>query len=137
MKISKKRAIYFGASSIAIAICFQLFNDFACYKKSIWETFAFLWFPSIPLVPAIISLKSNNPLRAITASLCVIPFYLLAYYVDCVQPYQGGGASMIYVAVIFYGTPLAVLGAFLAGPICRVLKIEIIAVNNWHDPDAG
>jgi hypothetical protein len=137
MKISKRRAICLGASSIAIAICVQLFNDFACYKKGILETIAFLWFPAIPLVPAIISLKSNNPLRAITASLCVIPFYWLAYYVDCVQPYQGGGASMIYVAVIFYGTPLAVLGAFITGPICRVLKIEITAVNNRLDSRPG
>jgi len=112
-----------------IALCFQLFNDFVCYEKSIFETIIFLWFPAIPLIPAIVSLKSKNPLRAVPAALCVIPFYLLAYHVDCIEPYQGGGASMIYVAVIMYGTPLALLFFFITDPICRLLKIKVIDTN--------
>jgi len=126
MKISNRKAVYLGFLSILIAISFQLFNDFACYKKSIFEAVIFLWFPAIPLIPAMVSLKSRNPLRAITSSLCVVPFYLMAYYIDCLQPYKGGGASMVYVVVIMYGTPVALAGTLIADLICRVFNIKII-----------
>jgi hypothetical protein len=125
MKISHEKAVYAGVIFILIAIGFQLFNDFACYKKSIVEALLFLWFPAIPLITAIASLKSKNPLRAIPSSLSVIPFYLMAYNTDCVQPYKGGGASMIYVVVIMYGTPVAFVCAFIADGICRLFNIRI------------
>ncbi len=36
-----------------------------------------------------------------------------------------GGASMSYIAVLFWGTPCAVIGALVTGPITRVLGVSI------------
>jgi len=49
----------------------------------------------------------------------------LAYYTDCVRPYSGGGASMIYIAVLFWGTPSSLVGALVTGPVMRVLGISV------------
>lgn len=79
-----------------------------------------LWFPLIPLFPAVMYLFTSNPARAIGAALTVIPFYLMAYHTDCVLPYQGGGASMIYVVVIFFGTPAALIIGFFSGWLIKI-----------------
>jgi hypothetical protein len=105
--------------SIALAICFQLFNDVACYEKSISEIALWFWFPLIPLVPAITFARQDKPVNAIAAALVIIPFYLFAYYADCVMPYEGGGASMVYVIVVMFGTPVAIISGLLTGYIAR------------------
>lgn len=112
-------------AAIGLAVAVQLFNDFACYQKSLLESLMWLWFPLIPLTPAVLFLQSANPLRAVTAALVVIPFYALAYYTDCVLPYTGGGASMVYVIVLFYGLPTALATGLLTGPLCRWLDIRV------------
>jgi hypothetical protein len=50
---------------------------------------------------------------------------VLAYYTDCVRLYTGGEVSMIYVTVLLWGTPSAVLGALLTGPFLKVMKITV------------
>ena len=80
----------------------------------------------VPLTPAVISLFTANPLRAVGACLLFAPWLDLAYYTDCVRPYSGGRSSMIYVAVLLWGTPSAFLvGALLTGPILRLLRIRV------------
>ncbi|MDQ8020484.1 MAG: hypothetical protein REI94_01495, partial [Moraxellaceae bacterium] len=66
-----------------------------------------------------------NPLRAVGACLLFAPWLVFAYYTDCVQPYQGGGASMIYVAVLLWGSLSSLAGAVLSGPLMRLLGIRV------------
>ena len=123
--VSRKQAWGLGVGSIVVALGVQLFNDIACYERGLFEALSTLWFPAIPLVPALIALGSGNPLRAVGGSLVVIGFYLLAFYTDCVVPYSGGGASMVYVAVVMYGFPLAVVAVFVTGTLLRWMGIVI------------
>ena len=57
--------------------------------------------------------------------LLFAPWLVFAYYTDCVRPYQGGGASMIYVAVLLWGTPCAIVGALLTGPVMRLFGVSV------------
>ena len=50
-----------------------------------------------------------------------------ASVVDCVLPYRGGGASMIYIAVLIYGLPSCLIGVLLGGPLLRRLGLRITA----------
>jgi len=126
--ISRKRAIGIGIAAIAAIVAQQTFNSVACYRLS---PGAFLIvssiFVGIPLSPALAALATANPLRAVGACLLFSPWLGLAYYTDCVRPYTGGGASMVYVAVLFWGTPSALVGALLTGPVLRVFKISVAA----------
>jgi hypothetical protein len=125
--VSLRRARAVGAGAIAVAVGAQLFNDFACYQRGVLEALSTLWFPAIPLVPSLVALGTANPLRAVAGALVATGFYLLAYYVDCVVPYRGGGASMVYVAVILYGLPLALVAVLVAGPVMRWLGVVVEA----------
>jgi hypothetical protein len=126
MVISRSRAIFSGITAIAGIIAIQAFNSFACYGHDLRSFLATLGiFLFIPLLPAIISLVTANPLRAIGACLLFAPWLFLAYYTDCMRPYSGGGASMIYVAVILWGTPSSIIGALVTGPITRTLGISV------------
>jgi hypothetical protein len=64
-------------------------------------------------------------LRAVGACVLFAPWLMLAYYTDCVQPYTGGGASMIYVAVLIWGTVTSLLGALITHFVTRRAGIEI------------
>ncbi len=105
----------------------QAFNSFACYGHDLLTFFAAIGiFLVVPLLPAALSLPSANPLRAVGACLLFAPWLIFAYYTDCVRPYNGGGASMIYVAVLLWGTPSAILGALLTGPVLRALGVSVV-----------
>ncbi|QDH69922.1 Na+:solute symporter [Lysobacter alkalisoli] len=126
MVVSRSRAILSGSAAIAAVIAIQAFNSFACYSHDFSSFLAALGiFLLIPLLPAIISLATANPLRALGACLLFVPWLLLAYYTDCARPYTGGGASMIYVAVILWGTPCSIVGALVTGPIMRALGVSV------------
>ena len=126
--MARSHALWVGGFAIAMALGVQLFNDLQCYKIELSVALASLWYPAVPLVPAAIALLSDNPLRAVGGSAFVIPWYAYAYYVDCVLPYSGGGASMIYVAVIGGGFITAIVGVWATDPICRRLGISINAL---------
>jgi len=126
MVIRRNRAILSGIIAIASVIAIQAFNSFACYGHDLrlfLKTIGVFIF--IPLLPVIISLATANPLRAIGACLLLVPWLFLAYYTDCITPYTGGGASMIYVAVLLWGTPSSIIGALVTGPIMRLLGVSI------------
>jgi hypothetical protein len=125
MKLSRAHAARVGAASIGIVVVIQVFNSVACYKHDLEGMLVGMAFIAIPMLPAIISLALPNPLRAVGASAFFAPWLVWAYVIDCVFPYSGGGASMTYVAVVIWGTPCAILGAFIAAPMAKRLGIEI------------
>ena len=126
MEIPRRRALIAGAVAIALVIALQAFNSVGCYEHTLVTFVQVLgMFLLVPLLPALMSLFTANPLRAVGACLLFAPWLVFAYYTDCLQPYQGGGASMIYVAVLLWGTPCAVLGALLTGPVMRLLGMSV------------
>jgi len=104
----------------------QAFNSFSCYQHDV-ATFLSVTFTllAVPLLPALISLPLKNPLRAVGACALFAPWLVLAYYTDCIRPYSGGGASMIYVAVFLWGTITSVIGALIAPLIAKGAGIEV------------
>ena len=126
MRIRRSQATASGILAIATVILVQAFNSVACYNHTFTDFIVVLaWFVAIPLVPAFIALATANPLRAVASSAFFVPWLIFAYVVDCVMPYTGGGASMIYVAVLLWGTPSAIVGALLGGPLSRLLGLEV------------
>lgn len=128
MVITRRNARWVGVAAICGVLLLQTFNSFVCYKHDfVMFITATVFFVGVPLLPAIISLAMPNPLRAVGACVLFAPWLLLAYYTDCVLPYTGGGASMIYVAVFLWGTVTSSIGALISNPITKALGIEITA----------
>jgi len=126
LRLARSKALVLGLIAIAAVALLQTFNSFACYKHDFSAYLSALLFIGIPMLPALLSLATKNPLRAVGASLFFAPWLVFAYYVDCVASYQGGGASMIYVAVVLWGLPSALACALITGPILRLLKVEVV-----------
>lgn len=126
MTLSRPFAVGISIGAILLVVALEVLNSTLCYHLDIRQfRDGFLTFVAPALLVAIIALFTRNPLRAVGACLCFAPWLLFAYYTDCVRPYAGGGASMIYVAVLFWGLPSAFLGAIAAGPVLRYLGIEV------------
>ena len=126
MQITRKRALTIGTSAITGILLLQAFIGFGCYGQDlIMFITGIAWFLAIPLLPAVLSLLRANPLGAVGACLLVAPWMLFAYYIDCVKPYAGGGASLAYVAVLLYGTPGAILGALITPWLTKKAGLEI------------
>ena len=126
MTIPRRRAVGLGVLAIGVVLLVAAFNGFACYDHDL-PTFVLTTtlFVVPALVPALVSLVLPNPLRAVGACVLFVPWLLFAYYVDCIRPYAGGGASMVYVAVLLWGTQSAVLGALVTGIVTRALGIVV------------
>ena len=126
MIVSRKLGVAIGIAAIAAILAQQAFNSFSCYDHSLMSYLAVVGiFLGIPLLPALVSLITANPLRAVGACFLLSPWLGFAYYTDCVKPYAGGGASMIYVAVLLWGTPSSMLGALITGPVLRVVDVKV------------
>lgn len=106
----------------------QAFSSFTCYGHNLMDLLLVLGtFILVPMLPAVISLATGNPLRAVGACLLFAPWLGLAYYTDCMLPYAGGGASLVYVPVLFFGTPCAIVGALVTGPVMRALGVSVVS----------
>ncbi|NLC60297.1 MAG: Na+:solute symporter [Gammaproteobacteria bacterium] len=125
MRITRQRALGLGWAAIGGIIALQAFNSFACYGHGAGLFLLGLGFVAIPLVPALLALPSANPVRAVGACLLFAPWLAYAYYIDCIRPYAGGGASMVYVLVVMGGLPSSIIGALATGPVMRLLGIEV------------
>lgn len=124
--MSRTSAIWAGIGATVAVVALQGFNSAICYHQDFRQFVeSLLFFVAPALAIAVVTLFTRNPLRAVGACVCFAPWLLLAYYTDCIRPYAGGGASMIYVAVLLWGVPSAALGAAVAGPLLRRLGIEV------------
>ena len=131
MNISHRNARRVGIGAIVTVIILQSFNSFVCYHHDILNfLLATILFVGIPLLPAFVSLVLPNPLRAVGACLLFAPWLFLAYYTDCVRPDSEGGASMIYVAVLIWGSVTSLVGALITDFITRIAGIEVTATPN-------
>lgn len=126
MLISRRQALITGMTVIALILALQAFNSVGCYGHTLLTFVQVVgMFVLVPLLPALVSLLTANPLRAAGACLLFAPWLVVAYYTDCVRPNQGGGASMVYVAVLLWGTPCAIIGALLTGPVMRLFGMSV------------
>jgi hypothetical protein len=126
MTLSRRKAQCIGAASILGVIALQFFNSVACYHQTFADlTLSFLIFVLPAVLVSVVAVFTNNPLRAAFASSMFAPWLGSAYFSDCVAPYHGGGASMVYVVVLLYGFPSAVVGALIAGPILKRLGVSV------------
>lgn len=124
--ISLQRARGLALAAIGAVVVLQAINSFGCYHHDLPAFGQALAFIALPMLPALVALFTRNPLRSVAASALFAPWLLFAYYTDCIRPYQGGGASMVYVAVLMYGFATALLGAVLAGWVLRRLGIAVV-----------
>lgn len=134
MTLTRRHAVLIGCATIAGILLLQAFIGFGCYGQDIGMFITgIVWFLAIPLLPAVLSLLRTNPLGAVGACLLVAPWMLFAYYIDCIKPYMGGGASLAYVAVLLYGTPGAILGALLTPWLGKKLGLRVEETQTGSD----
>jgi hypothetical protein len=125
MVITRTRALVLGVAAVVTVLLLQVFNSVVCYKLDMAAFMGTLMFVAVPMLPAVVSLATRNPLRAVGASALFAPWLAYAYYIDCIRPYAGGGASMVYVAVVLWGLPCAAFGAFVTDPLLRMLGLQV------------
>jgi len=113
LQLCAKNGLVLGAFGIALVIIAQAISSFSCYRHDFGTFLEVLGFIAIPMLPGIIAMFTASPYRALGAAIFFLPWLGYAYYVDCGSPYRGGGASMIYVAVVLWGFPCALVGALL------------------------
>lgn len=126
MRRQKARSI--GAAALVAVLLLQAFNSLACYRHELPQMLrAMVIFVALPMLPAVAGLFSANPLRALGGAIGFAPWLLFAYWADCGRPdgAGGGGASLVYVAVLMYGAATGLLGVLLTGPLMRWRGIGI------------
>lgn len=127
MTLTHSRARHIGIAAIVGILLLQACSSFSCYGHDLIDYLLVIGlFLLPPLLPALLSLLRANPLGAVGACTLLAPWLIYAWYFDCIRPYSGGGASMIYIAVLLYGTPSAIAGALLAPWLSDKLGVQII-----------
>jgi hypothetical protein len=126
MLISKLKALLAAFGAILLLILVQAFNSFACYKHGVGGFLYSLTLVGIAVSPGLAFLLTKNPLRTVVAVVFVLPYLVFAYYTDCLRPYTGGGASMVYITVVLFGFPSALIGSLFAGRILRKMGISVV-----------
>jgi hypothetical protein len=61
------------------------------------------------LFPALIAYQKKKYIASAVATLVLVPFVIFANIHEYVLPYRGGGASMAYFVVFFFGMPLSIV----------------------------
>ncbi|MDA9771097.1 hypothetical protein N9D02_08700 [Emcibacteraceae bacterium] len=104
MKIKSKTAFRIGISSFFLVLLMHTLYSFSGSGESVsyFLTSALLFILPSLIIP-ILFLIFKHPLIAFGGVIPILPWLLLAYYADHIMPYQGGGASIMYVAVVFWG----------------------------------
>ncbi len=125
MKIGIRKARLIGLTAIAAVVVIQLLSSIFCYQNDLSQlAFSFMMI-AVPFSPALIWILSPNPLLTVGGAALFIPWLVLAFTVDCILPYAGGGASMMYVAVVIWGFPSTILGMILAKLAMKYFNISI------------
>jgi hypothetical protein len=123
--VTRSSALRIGLLGVAAVLALELFNGSTCYKHNLVSQLVALAFVAVGFYPGFSALRSESPIRAAGPSLLFAPWQAYAHYVDCVLPYQGGGASMVYVLVVVLGFPSAALGAFLTVPVLKAFGVVL------------
>lgn len=91
MRIRRPRARLAGILAITVVIALQAVPGFACHGQDLRRFAIGLGvFVLPPLLPALASLATANPLRAVGACALFAPWRLWTGYVDCIRPDAGG-----------------------------------------------
>lgn len=127
MKIKKETATKFSIGAFLLIFLMYSLYSFSCGKTSFSEFIStgFIFICPSLVIPSVF-LIFKRTLVAAVGTLFVLPWLMLAYYVDCIMPYQGGGASMLYLGILFWGPPSAIAGMIITGFLIRFKKIEIV-----------
>lgn len=126
MDVSIGRARLIGVGAVIVVIAAHAINSFLCYGIGL-DGFlqSFVAFVLLPLCPSLICLAMSKPLHAAGSAICVFPWLVLTFWFDCVMPYQGGGASMLYIAVLLWGTLSALIGLVFTKVLMVFFKISV------------
>lgn len=91
MRIRRPRARLAGILAITVVIALQAVPGFGCHGQDLRRFAIGLGvFVLPPLLPALASLATANPLRAVGACALFAPWRLWTGYVDCIRPDAGG-----------------------------------------------
>ena len=125
--ISRSRARTIACLAIASTVALELLSGQLCGQRDAGSHAIALLYLLIPLSPAVVALLTPNPLCSVAAVVPVAGWIVHAFYFECIRPYQGGGASMVYLGVWFYGFVCAAAAAVLAVPLLRLLGVRVSA----------
>ncbi|AUZ06028.1 MULTISPECIES: hypothetical protein [Vitreoscilla] len=130
MKIlNRTQAKKWGLVAMVAVLLSQTVAGVTCYQQDMLTLLSSIGFFILPpLLPAIVAWLFLNPLRAVVGCVFFVPWLLLAYYIDCIAPYEGGGASMVFVVVLFGGFVTSLLGVLLGAWVMR--KFGIVVTMN-------
>jgi len=81
--------------------------------------FALMLVTGVLLIPAFLWLRASNFGGVLGACTGLLPWLVWANYIECVAPYQGGGAAMAYVQVFFWGIPSSLFCGFILARLQR------------------
>ncbi len=127
MKIQTRSAKRLSQLSFLLVVAAHGLYSIGCHKSGFSGFLtAGLFFDGVPMVLPILSYFLKNYFVATIGAFGVLPWIGYAFYVDCIMPYQGGGASMMYVAIIFWGTPSAICGMLVAWLVEKAKMVEIV-----------
>lgn len=115
------------AASLAIAVTagLEVLSGAVCGHRDAESQAIGLLFLLVPLSPALVALFTPNPLSSVAAAVPVAGWIVYAFYFECIRPYRGGGASMVYLGVWFYGFMSAVAAALVSIPLMRHLGVRV------------
>jgi hypothetical protein len=125
--LSRARARRYAWVAIAITVSLEILSGTFCEHRDLQSQVIALGFLLIPLSPALIAVLTPNPLCAVAATIPVAGWILYAFYLECVNPSPGNGASMVYIGVWFYGFLCAGAAALISVPLYRLLGLRVAA----------
>ena len=116
-----------GVVSIFVVVLVEYFNNVTCFKLDIVDfIIGFIIFVLPGIIPAIVGLFLKRlAFSSLGSALFLLPFLIYAYQKECGNLASDGGASMVYLVVLFYGTLSSLIGAFLFPLIAYIFGVRI------------
>ena len=103
---------------LPIAVVFAVQIVYALFVCDV-NVLALMAVTGVLLIPAFLWLRVSSVGGVLGACVGLLPWLVWANHIECVAPYRGGGASMAYVAVFFWGVPSSLLCGFLLALLQR------------------
>ena len=119
-----------GIISIFVIVLVECFNNIVCFKLDVVNfIIGFIIFVLPGMIPAIVGLFVRQlAFSSFGSALFFLPFLVYAFQKECghlVNSNFGGGASMVYIVVLFYGTLSSLIGALLIPLIAYVSGVRV------------